>query len=457
MPVDQPEDLSKILKTLTGILSKLSTKEEKSTSTTEPSSERGSTALTNATVLLGTFNYAPDADNTFPEWYSRNQGILEECVESPSLRAKVLLKALGTEEYTRLRCHVSPAKPESKTFDELLGILNQLFGPTKSLFRRRFDILNIRSPAGTHPEEILNLCNLKGDEFEVNNLTADQFKIFLDVADGYGSLVQSFSCVVLRTLDEKPGIDLLELREKVKQHVRRQEDATIGLNSVDENPVSINQVTSQRAARPPPRGSRQQPDSKCKGCEGSHFRSQCPFLKSKCNGCGKKGHLKKTQFPKLFETSLGLCSKIEVDLRLKDNVAPTCLPARPLALPIRELVDKELERLLDNGTLYKVESSDWATPIVVVRKANGQIRMCADYSTGLNEALRDVDYPLPNMEEIMSRFSGNRIFTQLDLADAYLQLPLTAESRKLTTINTHRGLYQYNRLVFGLKTATGTP
>ncbi|XP_003747028.2 uncharacterized protein LOC100905937 [Galendromus occidentalis] len=886
MPVDQPEDLSKILKTLT-----------------EPSSERVSTALTNATVLLGTFNYAPDADNTFPEWYSRNQGILEECVESPSLRAKVLLKALGTEEYTRLRCHVSPAKPESKTFDELLGILNQLFGPTKSLFRRRFDILNIRSPAGTHPEEILNLCNLKGDEFEVNNLTADQFKKFLALlmatgpsfnhfravvlrtldekpgidllelrekvkqhvrrqedatiglnsvdenpvsinqvtsqraarppprgsrqqpnskckgcegshfrsqcpflkskcngcgkkghlkkvcmastgnnrvnairlssltdnndgsrafitlaingipvrlrvdsgADataiesfavndrnsrrvlvgalfiegittalypiskylwaahitsffnglvlalfeagsyvaianlwenpnfplqlhmlGYGfavfvvpfisepflsksnpldagklqqasvsriyiphagigalcvllgialaittvlvpyppqptiaektdadtsskkrdkvfettlviplavmslfcvslemtftgmissfvirsdlhltksdgaylggafratffagriiililhklprtlvivnnfnlvsALVTSlifvffvlsspyvvwvvnaglglglcaifgtdiswiflallmatgpsfnhFRAVVLRTLDEKPGIDLLELREKVKQHVRRQEDATIGLNSVDENPVSINQVTSQRAARPPPRGSRQQPDSKCKGCEGSHFRSQCPFLKSKCNGCGKKGHLKKTQFPKLFETSLGLCSKIEVDLRLKDNVTPTCLPARPLALPIRELVDKELERLLDNGTLYKVESSDWATPIVVVRKANGQIRMCADYSTGLNEALRDVDYPLPNMEEIMSRFSGNRIFTQLDLADAYLQLPLTAENRKLTTINTHRGLYQYNRLVFGLKTA----
>ena len=110
--------------------------------------------------------------------------------------------------------------------------------------------------------------------------------------------------------------------------------------------------------------------------------------------------------------------------------------------PIREVVDEEVDQRVENGTLRKVDVSNWAAPIVVVRKANGQIRMCADYSTGLNEALRDVKYPHPNMEEIMAKFSKNRIFSQLDLADAYLQLPLRAESRHLTTINTHRGLYE---------------
>ena len=88
----------------------------------------------------------------------------------------------------------------------------------------------------------------------------------------------------------------------------------------------------------------------------------------------------------------------------------------------------------------------------MVRKTNGQIRLCADYSTGLNGALKDDDYPLPNMEEFMSRSHGNRFFSQLDLADAYLQLPLRPSNQQLTTINTHRGLFQYNRLVFGLKT-----
>ncbi|XP_018494212.1 uncharacterized protein K02A2.6-like [Galendromus occidentalis] len=161
----------------------------------------------------------------------------------------------------------------------------------------------------------------------------------------------------------------------------------------------------------------------------------------------------KSKFPKLFETSLGLCTKTEVELLLKPDASPVCLPARPLVMPVRELVDQELDRLVNNGTLCRVDSSDWAAPIVVVRKANGQIRMCADYSTGLNEALQDVDYPLPNMEEIMAKFSGNTVFTQLDLADAYLQLPLCTASRVLTTINTHRGLFQYHRLVFGLKTA----
>ncbi|XP_003738321.3 uncharacterized protein K02A2.6-like [Galendromus occidentalis] len=79
--------------------------------------------------------------------------------------------------------------------------------------------------------------------------------------------------------------------------------------------------------------------------------------------------------------------------------------------------------------------------------------MCADYSTGLNDALCDVCHPIPDMESIMASFSGNRVFTQLDLSDAYLQLVLNPSCRNLTTINTHRGLFQYNRLVFGLKTA----
>ena len=73
----------------------------------------------------------------------------------------------------------------------------------------------------------------------------------------------------------------------------------------------------------------------------------------------------------------------------------------------------ELEEL-ENGTLSPVEIAEWATPIAVVRKLNNQIRMCADFSTGLNEALKDVDYPIPNMEVIMTKFSGNRRFTQLD-------------------------------------------
>lgn len=57
------------------------------------------------------------------------------------------------------------------------------------------------------------------------------------------------------------------------------------------------------------------------------------------------------------------------------------------------------------------------------------------------------------MEDVLFKLQGNMVFSQLNLSDAYFHLKLDDESRKLTTINTHRGLFVYNRLVFGLKPA----
>ena len=159
------------------------------------------------------------------------------------------------------------------------------------------------------------------------------------------------------------------------------------------------------------------------------------------------------KYPEVFKEGLGRCSKIRVSLELKEGVRPVHLRARPVAEPFRDAVNKELDRLLANGTIAAVETSQRASPIVVARKANGKIRVCADFSTGLNDALESVSHPIPDMEQIMTRFAGNRVFTQLDLSDAYLQLDLGDASRPLTTITTHRGLFQYNRLVFGLETA----
>lgn len=59
------------------------------------------------------------------------------------------------------------------------------------------------------------------------------------------------------------------------------------------------------------------------------------------------------------------------------------------------MVEAELERLKQEGVLTSVAYSEWATPIVTIKKPNGSIRMCADFSTGLNEALEKYEYPLP--------------------------------------------------------------
>ncbi|XP_041769712.1 uncharacterized protein K02A2.6-like [Anopheles merus] len=160
-------------------------------------------------------------------------------------------------------------------------------------------------------------------------------------------------------------------------------------------------------------------------------------------------------FPALFSSKLGRCTKGCVKLMLKEGVTPVFRPKRPVAYAMLQAVDDELLRLENDGIITRVEYSDWAAPIVVVRKANGTIRICGDYSTGLNNALMAHQYPLPLPEEIFSNLSNCVVFSQIDLSDAFLQVEVDENHRGLLTVNTHRGLFRYNRLPPGVKAAPG--
>ncbi|XP_062709570.1 uncharacterized protein K02A2.6-like [Aedes albopictus] len=164
----------------------------------------------------------------------------------------------------------------------------------------------------------------------------------------------------------------------------------------------------------------------------------------------------KQNFPEVFRSTLGRCTKAQVKLYLKPDARPSYCPKRPVAYAALPKVDEELERLQNNGIISPVRFSDWAAPIVVVRKAdNISVRVCGDYSTGLNDALECDRHPLPHPDDLFAELAGARYFTHLDLSDAYLQVEVEEESRKLLTVNTHRGLFQYNRLPPGVKSAPG--
>ena len=94
-----------------------------------------------------------------------------------------------------------------------------------------------------------------------------------------------------------------------------------------------------------------------------------------------------------------------------------------------------------------------AALIVPVLKQNGSIRICGDYKLTVNEVSKLDTYPLPRKEDLFTSLSGGKYFSKLDLAQAYLQLPLDEASRKYVTINTQKGLYQYTRLPFGVASA----
>ena len=100
-----------------------------------------------------------------------------------------------------------------------------------------------------------------------------------------------------------------------------------------------------------------------------------------------------------------------------------------------------------------MKHSHWAAPIVPVLKKNGTVRICGDFKTTINQVSQVESYPLPRVEDLFANLAGGENFTKLDLSQAYLQLPLEEESKEYVTVNTHKGLFRYNRLPFGVSSA----
>lgn len=158
-------------------------------------------------------------------------------------------------------------------------------------------------------------------------------------------------------------------------------------------------------------------------------------------------------YPRLFSDELGSCSVREVKLHLKPDTSPFYFKARPVPFALKSKLEVEIDRLLALGIIEPVPFSDYASPIVPVLRKDGQIRLCADYSVSLNKRLLVEEYPLPRVEELFSKLHNGVQFTKLDLSGAYNQLLLHKDSQDLTCISTHKGLYKFTRLVFGLASA----
>uniref|UniRef100_A0A914UTP1 RNA-directed DNA polymerase n=1 Tax=Plectus sambesii TaxID=2011161 RepID=A0A914UTP1_9BILA len=189
---------------------------------------------------------------------------------------------------------------------------------------------------------------------------------------------------------------------------------------------------------------KEQPDLELQLLERDESSEQCYTRRMKAT-------LKK--YKDVFQPGLGHCTNRTIHLELKQDARPVWCKARPVPFAKKQRAEKELDWLVANGVITPVKHSDWAAPVVLVDKANGEMRICADYSTGLNAALKIDQYPLPRFEDVFEALNGATVFASLDMKDAYLQCELDDDSKCLTTINTHRGLFKYNRLPFGVASA----
>ena len=155
----------------------------------------------------------------------------------------------------------------------------------------------------------------------------------------------------------------------------------------------------------------------------------------------------------VFEEGLGKMNTFEASLHLKPKASPKFLKARPVPFALKEAIEVELDRLEAAGIIEKITHSPWAAPIVPVPKGDGKLRLCGDYKVTVNPMLDIDQYPLPKPDDLMATLAGGKRFSKIDLTNAYQQMTLEKQSRDLVTINTHKGLYRYTRLPFGVASA----
>ena len=106
-----------------------------------------------------------------------------------------------------------------------------------------------------------------------------------------------------------------------------------------------------------------------------------------------------TEVPNVFVEGLGKLKEMQVKINVKSETIPRFFKARPIPYALKEKVEKELDRLQQEG-IEPVQFAEWATPIVPVCKFNGQLRICGDYKITINKSVVEDNYPLPRVNDL---------------------------------------------------------
>ncbi|XP_077947562.1 uncharacterized protein LOC144388873 isoform X2 [Gasterosteus aculeatus] len=154
-----------------------------------------------------------------------------------------------------------------------------------------------------------------------------------------------------------------------------------------------------------------------------------------------------------FEGDLGCTNLIEHEIPLLDDV-PVRQRFRRIPPSDYDSVKNHINQLLETQ-IIRESCSPYASPIVLVKKKDGSLRMCVDYRQ-LNSKTRRDAFPLPRIEESLDALAGARWFSTMDLASGYNQVPVAKKDRAKTAFCTPFGLFEFNRMPFGLCNAPGT-
>jgi plasmid maintenance system killer protein len=158
------------------------------------------------------------------------------------------------------------------------------------------------------------------------------------------------------------------------------------------------------------------------------------------------------QYEDVFK-GLGCITKVQHSIKTNPNYRPVIHPPRRVPAALRKKVRQELDRMEKLGVIKRIHTpTKWVNSMVVAIKPNGKLRICLD-PRDLNQAILREHYPMPTIEDVLTRIPKAKVFSVLDATSGYWQIELDEESTELCTFNTPFGRYAFKRLPFGISSS----
>ncbi|BHF61136.1 hypothetical protein SprV_0100410700 [Sparganum proliferum] len=400
----------------------------------QSSAAGGSHSVDHIVGSITEFLYDPQAHITFDSWYKRYEDMfsVDLTAQDDAWKFRLLLRKLGRAEHERYANFILPKNPREVTFKDTVQTLSQIFGDQSSLFNTRFQCLQLCKRDSDDFITYAGIVNRECGRFQLSSLTEDQFKCLIFICGLQSPTDADIRTRLLSKVHQNNSVTLQELAAECQTLINLKHDSAMIQNPA--SAFSVHSVTSTKSR--PMRRFRPKRKSK----HQSVGNSLSPLAAFQLNASGRR------RFVDV------LLNGHAVRLQL-DTASDITIISERLWQSLGSPTMQQTSQSATSACGGLVQLIGQLQCCVSFREAQWPIRICADFSTGLNAALTPKCYPLPVPADLFTLLNGGTCFAKLDLADAYLQIEVAPESHELLTINTHRDLFQYTRLPFGVKTA----